>query len=56
MKKSTNEMIADLHEAMEKVREWKPLYEAVLKQTGDKKQAANAVKWAMKMEKEVEVA
>lgn len=50
--KERTEMLADLYEALENVRKWKPLYMAVLKQTGDREQAKKAVRWAIKMEKE----
>lgn len=47
------EMICDVLEAIEKMREYKPLYEIVLKMTGDKKQAIATVKFVIQMEKEI---
>lgn len=48
--KNKHELIADIFEAMEKAKRWAPLYRAVLKETGSKEQARNAVLWADKVE------
>ncbi|SRR6266403_2132586 len=44
-----NEIIADVYEALENVNLYRKLYLAVLKNTGDKKQAAEAVKLMAKL-------
>lgn len=54
MKRATAELIADVAEALEKFKEFKPLYVAVLKQTKCRKQALQAVKWAVKTAEEIE--
>lgn len=46
------EMIADVLEAVENLRRWKPLYLAVLRQTGSREAARKAVKWVSRVEKE----
>lgn len=48
------ELIATVLEAVEAMNKWRPVYQAVLKQTGCRKQAAAAVKWCARMEKEME--
>lgn len=52
MNKKRMDLIADLHEGLEKLREWKPFYLAVLKNTGSKDEAKKALLWALKMEQE----
>lgn len=47
-----NDLISDVVEALEKVQRWKPLYEAVLKHTGDKEQARLAILFAERMYQE----
>lgn len=59
MKVMTNEqveLIADVFEALEKMKQWMPLYKTVLRQTGSKEEARAAVKYAMRIEKEMEKA
>lgn len=46
-------MIADLHEALEELHELKPLYLAVLRQTGDKDQARKAVVYVRRISREM---
>lgn len=48
------EMIADVAEALEELRKWRPFYQAVLLNTGDKLQARNALIYVLRMEKELE--
>lgn len=44
------ELIADIFEALEKMNEWKPVYEALLRVTkGNKIEAINALKFLMRM-------
>lgn len=47
-------LIVEIYDAFEKLREWKPLYLAVLKATGDKKQASAAVKFIVGIQEEIE--
>lgn len=54
MTKSQNEMICDVMEAIEQARKWAPLYRTVLRQTGSRDQAAEAVKWCVKQDEEME--
>jgi hypothetical protein len=53
--KDRNELIADVIEALENVKKWRPLYEAVLKATGDKEQALLVVKMVERMDRENEI-
>jgi hypothetical protein len=52
--KTKDDLICDVLEAMETMSRWKPVYLAVLKQTKDRKQAIAAVKYAYRMEQELE--
>lgn len=55
LKPDVRELVCDVLEAIEKMNKWRPLYLAVLKETGDKKQAAEVVKWADEMEQEIDL-
>lgn len=48
-------MIFEVLEAIEKVQKYLPVYRAVLKHTGDKKQALDAVLFVAKAEDELEL-
>lgn len=48
------EVVADIYEALEQVREWTPVYLAVLRHTGDKRQAALAVQYCSRVAQEIE--
>ena len=47
-----NEMIADVFEALELIKKWGPVYVALLKTTGNKKDALEALKYLMNQESE----
>lgn len=51
MNKRDMELLTDICEALEALKEWKPLYLQVLKQTGSKRDAINAIKWVIEIEK-----
>ncbi len=53
MKPSKHELICDVVEALEKINKYKPIYLAVLKHTGSKRDAISAVKYVAQLEEEL---
>lgn len=48
-----SELVADIYEALEALRRWKPVYLAALRHTKDKQQALDAIKYLLKIEREM---
>jgi len=51
----TDDQIATIFEALEKMKRWSPVYKAVLKATGDKQQALDAIKYISELEDQLEL-
>lgn len=49
------ELLADVMEAIELMNRYRPVYLEVLKRTGDKKQAIDAIKYIARMEAAAEL-
>lgn len=47
----SNDLICDIYEALELMKLTRPVYLAVLRETGDKNQALDAIKYIAKIEK-----
>lgn len=49
------QILDDIVEAIENMKKWRPIYEAVLKHTGDKKQALDAVLYLKQIEEQYDL-
>lgn len=47
-----NEKLCDVYEALENMKFWRPVYESILKQTGSKAQAREALLYLVNLELE----
>lgn len=47
-----NETIFNVYEALENMKEWKPIYEALLRTCATKEQAIEALRYLIKLEEE----
>lgn len=45
MESKKDELIAKVYEAIEQMNFWKPVYLAILKETGSREEAIKALKW-----------
>jgi hypothetical protein len=49
-----NELLADVAEALDLVKEWKPVYVALLKSCRNKEEALDALKFLIKMKNQLD--